>query len=144
MNARDAEDLAVRILGVFQGPNAREWEDELQGLDAGRAGTAFQRCKREHTQRWLSIAEYLTVYRSLNVEDASTRSECDECSGSGWVTSGHYTHKGLGYTAAEPCRCNDGKRAYESKSWREAQHREFITESQFEALKPKRTKENAA
>jgi hypothetical protein len=144
MNRSEATDLAVRILGVFQGPNAREWEDELADLDAGRAGTAFQRCKREHERRWLSIAEYLTVYRSLNTEDASTRSECDRCAGSGWVDCGHFVHKGNAYSAAEPCRCTDGQRAAGAQTWRAAEHREFITEAQYEATKPKRTKGRVA
>lgn len=144
MNPREAEDLAVRILGCFQGPNAREWEDELQALDAGRAGTAFQRCKREHERRWLSIAEYMAVYRSLNTEDASTRSECEHCSGSGWVSCGYFVHKEHAYTGAEPCRCTDGQRAAAGQTWRAAEHREFITEGQYERMKPKRTKENAA
>lgn len=135
MTRIEATDLAIRILGAFNGPNAREWEEELETLDAGRAGTAFARCRREHTQRWLSIADYLTVYRSLNTEDASNRPiECGECGDSGWTCSPPYWEHGQVYSGAEPCNCRAGDRAKASTTWRTAQVREFLTERQSALL----------
>ena len=88
MNPMEATDLAVRILGCWKGPNAREWEESLMPIDAGRAGTAFARLRREHDKQWLSIAEFLTVANALRTDDPSSRPDpCGKCDDTGWIAA---------------------------------------------------------
>jgi hypothetical protein len=131
MTPREAEDLAVRILGCFNGPNAHEWEQELLTLNAGTAGTAFARLRREHKQRWLSIADYHATYQALNTTDATNRRDpCPECGDSGWTTAGQYIAHDQLYTGAEPCTCQAGQIARSSSLWRNAPERRFITDTE--------------
>lgn len=121
----EATDLATRILETFHGPPGHAWEEELATLDAGTAGTAFARCRREHKSRWLSIAEFIAVYRSLRTDDPTTRGPvCIHCDGTGWVQAeDHLEHPGTDherrYTQNEPCTCNEGQARRRSTVWRE-------------------------
>lgn len=65
MTHLEATDLAVRILRVFNGPPADVWEEVLTELHANQAAAALRRVTREHSSRWLTIAEFMSVYRSL-------------------------------------------------------------------------------
>lgn len=126
MTSLEASDLAARILGTFQGPSIRDWEEELVHLNAGVAGTTYVRLRREHEQRWLSIAVFMQLYRSLNTVDAGNRPEpCEYCSDHGWVDAGTYEWREVPYSAAEPCVCKAGKAASMSAVWRDAPKRDL-------------------
>lgn len=123
MTPSEATQLATRILGSFTGPTLRDWEEELEPLDAGRAGTAYARLRREHDHSRLSIAQFLAAYRALNTTDASTRpAPCTACDDTGWVqvddlvlnagTDREYTN-----TQVEPCRCSEGHQRARSAVW---------------------------
>lgn len=124
MNRNEATDLAVRIGQTFNGPPTDIWEDDLQQLDAGRAGTAYARLRREHDQRWLSIAAFMAMYRSLNTDDASTvENVCGECDNTGWVTAPDNvleagTDHERRYSAVRPCRCPIGRDSEQSNVWK--------------------------
>lgn len=126
MLTAEALDLTTRILEVFQGPPGHVWEEELVELDAGRAGTAFVRLKREHEHRWLSIAQFMAAYKAIHVDRPTGAPPCDQgedgCGGSGWVTSSAFTHgtrmgEPVPYTAMEPCRCAEGRKRAQSPVW---------------------------
>ncbi|MBP6729966.1 MAG: hypothetical protein KA129_10095 [Microthrixaceae bacterium] len=134
MLRQEACDLAVRILGVFHGPQAAEWEDELQHLDAGTAGTTFVRLRREHTGRWLSIADFHAVYRTLRTDDASTKTDpCDACGDSGWLESAQYIERDQLYTGARPCSCSEGRKRAASKTWTASTPRNLATPGEVAA-----------
>ena len=83
------------------------------------------RARREHEQRWLSIAAFLAFYRSVNVEDASTRRpECDWCDGTGWIDAepnviNPGTENEQHNTACEPCTCDEGRQRSQSAIWKQ-------------------------
>lgn len=106
MNPHEATDLAVRILGCWKGPNAREWEETLISIDAGRAGTAFARLRREHDKQWLSIAEFLQVANALRTDDPVKTDPCQWCDDTGWVQADDIVKPGG--TWPEPCRACKG------------------------------------
>src|SRR5690606_18933814 len=85
MTDTEGDDLAKRIINAFRGgPPLAEWRDVLAKLDAGRAGTAFVRL-RGQLDYAPSIARFMAEYRALDTHDASTRTHCDTCGGSGWA-----------------------------------------------------------
>lgn len=128
MTSLEATDLAVRILGRFQGPPADAWEEVLHDIPAGVAGTALARLTREHDKRWLSIAEFLNMCRQVQPYDASNRphvDKCDDCGNSGWVEASEWTDTSIvlangnhpTYSQAKPCVCREGRRAEQSPAW---------------------------
>ena len=137
MTPIDATNLAVRILKTFTGPAAEDWEEELLHLDAGRAGTAFARLRREHDHQRLSIAHFLSVYRSLNTEDGSTKKpECGWCDGTGWTqTKQRHQLNGNVYSGVEPCtRCDEGRAREVSETWTKSPERQFISDAEADRL----------
>lgn len=124
MLSMEATDLAVKIGQTFNGPPIDVWEEELAHLDAGRAGTAIVRARREHNNRWLSIAQFLEFYRGVNTDDASTRPpECGDCDNTGWMKAPDIVHHpGEDHerhdSAVKPCRCPIGKQASQSAVWK--------------------------
>lgn len=125
MTKNEACDIAGRIMEVFQGPPMHVWEEVLMDLDPGVAGTAYKRLTREHQHRWLSIADFLTAYRSLDTRRPEPGPACGDCDGTGWVQAGdHVENAGTDherrYTTVRPCtRCPAGKQAERSSVWRE-------------------------
>lgn len=125
MTHMEACDLATRVLEVFSGPPAHVWEEVLLDLDAGTAGTAIARLTRTHERRWLSPAEFLGAYRSLDTKDPGNRPKrCDSCDDSGWVEAEPFTRDADSehprtYTAWEPCRCPEGRSRRASSVWRD-------------------------
>jgi hypothetical protein len=118
MNRPEATDLAVRILGTFQGPPAGDWEEELADMDAGRAGTTYARLRRNHVRRWLSIAEFIAEYRQVEPHDASTRpTGCPACAG-GWVEVLPRIVGETTYHQWQPCSCSEGRNREASAVWR--------------------------
>jgi hypothetical protein len=66
VNQAEATDLAKRIINCWRGgPPLTEWIDELKRLDAGMAGTAYIRLRREH-EHAPSIARFLAEYRGVH------------------------------------------------------------------------------
>ena len=135
MTSLEATDLAVRILQAFNGPPASEWEDVLADLDAGRAGTTYARLRREHDNRWLSIARFMETYRSLNTDDASTRGPtCQACDGTGWLTGHRYVEKGVMYSGVKPCTCSEGRQRSGSSAWLHSKPRDLLTDREADRL----------
>jgi hypothetical protein len=83
MTPAEATDLAKRIINVWRGgPPLSEWVDTLEPLEAGAAGTAFIRLRRDEVDA-PSIARYHAVYRSLHTGEHDQR--CPRCQGDHWV-----------------------------------------------------------
>ena len=107
MTPAAAADLAVRFAQMWpRHIPAREWEEELVGLDDGAAGTTFARLKRD-SERPPTIAQFYAVYRTLNTTDASTarRPDCGHCENHGWkpaLDQAGHEH------GVEPCHCQHG------------------------------------
>lgn len=128
----EAQDLTTRILEVFHGPPGHVWEEELAHLDAGRAGTALVRARREHEHRWLSVAKFLEFYRGVDTYQPTHTPECGDCDGTGWVQADDRienagTDSERRYSQVRPCRCIEGRQRAESAIWRERngpQHKE--------------------
>jgi len=124
MTRDEALTLAVKINQTFSGPPTDVWEEDLQLLDAGRAGTALARLRREHEHRWLSIAAFMAMYRSVNVEDQSTRpDDCDRCDSGGWIEGAPSIlelgpDNSIEYTTVQPCNCPHGREAEQSTAWK--------------------------
>jgi len=106
MTPEAASNLAVRFAQMWpRSIPAREWEEELAGLDEGAAGTTFARLKRD-SDKAPSIAQFYAVYRSLNMGDASTRHpDCGHCENHGWKPS--LDQAGVEH-GVEPCHCPHG------------------------------------
>jgi hypothetical protein len=148
MNSLEATDMAVRILGRFQGPPADAWEEVLHDVPAGVAGTALARLTREHDKRWLSIAEFLNMVRQVQPYDASNRlgaQTCEACSDSGWIEADDFVEpagpiesipakvapdgtvttparteqRPVTYSQVRPCACREGRARAQSSVWRE-------------------------
>lgn len=109
MNENQAAVLATKIRGTFDGPPVTAWEEELIELDAGKAGTAFARLRREHDARYLTIARFIDAYRSL-AGDADDDEQCDDCDGGGWAPAPDLHLHGAIYSQVEPCHCRTGQR----------------------------------
>lgn len=121
MSMNTAETIAMRILERFQGPPVNVWVEVLteSELDEGTCGTALARLTREHQHRWLSIADFLTAYRSLDTKHPEPGPTCNHCDGTGWVQAVDYVTNDRSYTTVRPCRCPSGKQAERSSVWRE-------------------------
>jgi len=123
MTSAEATALAVRISQCFTGPPVDVWEEDLANLDAGRAGTALARLRRDHDQRWLSVAAFLAMYRSIHTDDASTVEKCGWCDASGWVQVDDLvinagTDREYRDSQVVPCsHCSHGKQAERSTVW---------------------------
>lgn len=127
MTEPEAEDLAARIVRTWRGaPPADVWVEELVRLDAGAAGTAFARLRREST-RAPSIAEFLATYRTLRTQDGGTREvyDCSHCDGAGWVPTADLVLENGGnelrYSQVVPCTCRAGNAAAGSDLWKSRQ-----------------------
>lgn len=114
------QQLAEKIYETWPRSNLpmHVWEEELTILDdldshaEGRAGTALRRLRRE-LRHPPTIAEFLEAYRSVQVNDASTREHCQACDSSGWVDHPCQlkTPQGTDYRSVTACsRCELGKR----------------------------------
>lgn len=136
MTPTEATALATRILRTFNGPPLADWEEELGELDAGRAGTAYVRIRREHLTKWLSIAEFAAVYRSLHTDDASTRPPaCGWCDNTGWTQTPDHVQRAAVYSGVKPCtRCPEGRAREVSETWTKSPLRQFITDAEAERL----------
>lgn len=123
MLRHEATDLAIRIGQCFNGPPVDVWEDDLGPLDAGRAGTALARLRREHEHRWLSIAQFMNMYRAIHTDDPSSVTVCGDCDNTGWVEAPNNvleagTDHERRYTAVKPCRCSTGSERERSTVWK--------------------------
>jgi len=113
-----ARELAARIVSTWAGgPTAEVWIEELVPLDAGAAGTAFVRLRRE-LERAPSIKRFLDRYHSLHTASTDpVRVDCSVCDGSGWANRtdhgpGCPRRKGAAdcaCTAVVPCTCAAGR-----------------------------------
>ena len=126
MTLNTAESLGMRILERFQGPPVNVWVEVFidSELDEGTCGTAIARLTREHQHRWLSIADFLAVYRTLDTKRPEQSPDCPHCDSCGWVQANdRIEHAGTDherrYTTVKPCRCPVGKQAERSSAWRE-------------------------
>lgn len=123
MLRQEATDLAVRITQCFTGPPIDIWEEDLGTLDAGQAGTTLARLRREHEQRWLSIAAFMAMYRSLDTTDASTPvNTCHHCDNTGWVRApdvvrNEGTDTEYHDTSVKPCDCDEGQQRRRTTVW---------------------------
>lgn len=117
MNRDEASNLATRISQTWpRGLNTSVWEDEMQHLDAGRAGTAIERLRRTE-QHPPSIARFWAEYRAVNTTDGSNRpqiADCDECQNTGTapVTGTVRCADGTDIVidvGVGPCRCPRGR-----------------------------------
>lgn len=123
MTEPEAEDLATRIVQTWRAtPPADVWVEELLRLDAGACGTAFARLRREASKA-PTIAEFLNVYRTINVTDGGNKQErkCAECDNSGWVYAPELV-LGTGdaetrYSQVMPCKCTAGRQIELSDIW---------------------------
>ena len=124
MLRQEATELAVRIGQCFNGPPIDVWEEDLGQLDAGRAGTALARLRREHEHRWLSIAQFMNMYRSIQTTDGSNAEpDCDECDNTGWVKATDIvleagTDTERHYSAVKPCGCPVGRDRERTTVWK--------------------------
>jgi hypothetical protein len=126
MKRQEAEDLAARMSRTWKGgPPADVWLEELEQLDAGPAGTAYARLRREST-RAPSVAEFIKTYRSVVTVDGGTAvgETCEVCDGQGWVEAEPLYRNAdrLGeqpYFQVRPCDCAEGDRRRQSSVWRE-------------------------
>jgi len=133
MTETEARDLAVRLTASwpnYPGVDISTWIDELRPLDAGTAGTAIVRLRRE-LERPPSIHRFFLAYRALDTDSRREGSGCDACSGSGWVPAPDRVH-GTGDDArhigqARPCNCADGHVAAKSRTWTERRRPEQPT-----------------
>lgn len=108
MNRDEAQRLAIRIVNTWPSRlDASEWTIELIEMDAGTAGTAFARLRRQ-LDHAPSIAAFWRTYREL-ATPANQPTPCHDCDDSGWITS-HEDGHGCRY--AKPCPlCQHGRRA---------------------------------
>ena len=69
MNRPEAEALTARIRETWStgGPSEKVWTEELQALDAGRAGTALARL-RHSEDRCPTIHRFLEAYQLVQTE----------------------------------------------------------------------------
>lgn len=135
MTPTEATELGKRIINAWHGaaPLA-QWIEELIELDAGRAGTAFVRCRRE-LEHAPSIARFMAEYKSLDTTDGSSRPECGWCWRTGWIEAGRYEYKGDVQTGVQPCpHCDTGRDMARSKLWQGAPYRQFITDAEADRL----------
>lgn len=109
MTDAEARALATRIINSIRStPPHAEWIDALLPLDAGRAGTAFIRCRDDNDSDRLTIARFKMTYRSLHTASTDTaRHGCWQC-GDGWVTR-NYQRGEREYRGAYPCTCPAGQ-----------------------------------
>jgi len=79
-------DLVERIQTTWRGgPSPETWCEELADLDVGRATTAYVKLRRE-TDRCPSIAQFISMYRSLDTElPKHLRERCRTCDNTGRV-----------------------------------------------------------
>lgn len=136
MTRDEADALAKRIINCWRGgPPLEEWRAELERLDAGTAGTTYARLKRslEHAP---SIARFLSEYKTIDTDDASTRERCGECGGSGWVAGqSSFVKSGHVYSHALPClSCPAGAAAGASRLFRDAPEYDLISNEEADRL----------
>lgn len=120
MNRQEATELATKFSQTWpRGPVTQVWEEELAECDAGRAGTAFAKMRRE-LEHAPSVAKFFSFYRALHV--AGDEPACSQCGGAGAVppsdpivVHGRFcaSHGGGGCDCtgvAAWCRCPEGRR----------------------------------
>lgn len=129
MTPVEARQLVQRLEGAWPDrfwSDARrsEWRDELETLDAGTAGTAFARMKRnEHQKHCPSIGEFVAACRGLHTPANDPTEKCRCCDGTGWAFSHRTTQDREGtmpngqpkpplvYDFVKPCpECPNGAR----------------------------------
>jgi hypothetical protein len=136
MTREEASELAKRIINCWRGgPPLAEWTDELQRLDAGQAGTAYVRLKRE-LENAPSIARFIAEYRALNTHDGgNVKPKCGWCSDGGWIPTQRHEFKGGVYSGVEPCtHCPTGAGCRESQTWRTTGMRHFVSDAEAERI----------
>jgi hypothetical protein len=108
----EAEELAKRISQTWRtGASKQIWEEALLDLDAGTAGTAYQRLRRE-SEHAPSIASFIAFSRSLHTESNETPVVpwCEQCDSTGWVALADLTVNEENYSQVAPCTyCGTGK-----------------------------------
>lgn len=77
MNEQQAEDLAVHAAQTWHGPNAYDWQQEIQNLDHDRCIEAFRRMKAI-TGSHADLAGFRGHYRAT-APDVVTVNSCDTC-----------------------------------------------------------------
>ena len=118
MTPDDVDFLAKRIINSFRGgPPLQDWREELARLDAGRAGTAYERLRRHSDAP--SIKRFLDEYNALDTDRPSELPRCVLCDGTGWVQAPDLVLPDeRRYTQLEPCRCPRGQQAEQTAVWR--------------------------
>lgn len=143
MNRDEAADLATRICQTW--PRAippHVWEEELLELDAGRAGTSLVKLRRQ-VKNAPTIAEFFDMYRSLHMDDRSTRPpDCARCDNQGTVSALARNEDGVElWQPVTACSCGWGaERAAalaKATAWNDRElHRLFPTRDQASAPPP--------
>lgn len=119
MNRAEADRLARAIAvawpvkdGTWPEEAITQWRYDLSELDEGAAGTAFVRLRRswmpKSGQRHPSLAEFLTVYRQVDLRAPRDRPPCDVCDTTGWAPTTS-VERGVTYSCVEPCTCPNGR-----------------------------------
>ena len=114
MTPQDAAELATRISQTWRGgPATHVWEEELENLDAGRAGTTYAKLRRE-AEHAPTIARFHALYRTTGQPEAPE--SCHRCDGTGWERARDHVAQDrhgdeIRYAQVAPCRhCRNGER----------------------------------
>ena len=94
-----------------------QWTGLLKQYDSTTANAAWREWQNQgHTKwpNWYQMRRHLDAH-SNTLADI----ECNWCHGSGWITAEPFTNRGVEYSSAKPCSCEHGKRAEQSRIWKE-------------------------
>jgi hypothetical protein len=108
----EAEELAKRITQTWRtGASKQIWEEALLELDAGTAGAAYARLRRE-SEHAPSIAGFIAFSRTLHTEanEAPVVPWCEQCDSTGFVPLADLLVSEHPYSQVAPCTyCATGK-----------------------------------
>lgn len=127
MTDDEARDLATRFIDTWPGgTKAYIWRETLEPLDAGRAGTAYVKLRREHEHgKAPNPGQFMVAYNALNVATGPSKpNDCIRCD-DGWVEVHGLTHAtGTEHerpvSGLKPCNCAAGQERVRTAVWREA------------------------
>lgn len=87
------------------------WAEELASLDAGRAGTALARLRRE-SEHSPSIARFIMEYRAVETHQHHRDPyvhECGDCEDTGFVEVRRPQDSLTAASSVKPCMCKAGQ-----------------------------------
>jgi hypothetical protein len=132
----EASDLGKKIINAWHGgPPLVQWIEELEPLDAGQAGTAFVRLRRQ-LEHCPSIARFFAEYHALDTRDGgNTKPKCGWCEGMGWLETPRHVNRGQVYSGWEPCsHCDQGRASEVGECWTKSPTRTFLSDAEADRL----------